>query len=193
MAVRFFAILCSLALVAVLGPPVSAHHPGGDGSDAAAAAKKKKKKCKRGRVRRHGKCVKRPPPRPPEKDPLHSGIYYDSQNKLRIDVDKRSLNYSFYQPCIKDGLQYVGETGVDGKDGTLPGTKVGTKLELSGTYTTPRIGQSVPQTTDWHMKGQWTSASRFDGTLEFSVDIPAEGSSAAGHCDYPPTPIHLNG
>ena len=43
------------------------------------------------------------------------------------------------------------------------------------------------------MKGKFTSTSRFDGTLQFSVDVPAGDFSAPAHCDYPPTPIHLNG
>jgi len=182
--VRVVAILCCVGLFNALAPAVSADR----GTVAA-----KKKKCKRGQVRKHGKCVKRRPPPKPPKPSLHSGRYVDSQNALTLDLNAKTVNYAFHQPCEAPGNSLNGSNGPDGMTFALPGTKAGTALDLSGSYTSPRIGQSPPQTTDWHMKGKFTTASRFDGTLEFSADVPAEDFSAPAHCDYPPTPIHLGG
>jgi hypothetical protein len=182
-ALRLVAIICCLGLLGTLGETVFAK-PG--------VAVEKKKKCKRGQVRKRGKCVKRRPPPKPPKAPLHSR-YVDSQNALTLDLNAKTVNYEFYVPCEAPGNNLNGSNGPDGMTFALPGTKAGTALDLSGSYTSPRIGQSTPQTTDWHMKGKFTSASRFDGTLEFSADVPAEEFSAPAHCDYPPKPIHLGG
>ena len=188
MTIRFVAVVCALTLVAALGPAAMSG-ASGDGSRATVA----KKKCKRGKVRRHGRCVKRTH-RPPPPGPLHTGNYVDSQNRLTIDVDAKTLTYRFYQPCyLGDGTYVEGQNELDGSKSALPGTKVGTKLDLSGAYTTPRVGSVEPTTTVWHMKGKWVSTSRFDGTLQFTADIPSAEYSTGAHCDYPPTAIRLNG
>src|SRR4051794_40750313 len=104
MAVRLVAVVCALTLAATLGPAAMAG-AGGDGSRATVA----KKKCKRGKVRRHGRCVKRPHPAPPPKEPLRTGNYVDSQNRVTIDVDAKTLIYRFHQPCyLGDGTYVTG-------------------------------------------------------------------------------------
>lgn len=173
-------LVCSLALLLAVcaQPALSAAEP----ADASAARKGKgprSGKCKRGLVRRGGRCVK--PPAPTIKSGHYGG--YESFY-LEVDTKARTVAFFFRLPCTDSDGQLYGTTGTTPVQGGLAGTKPGTTVTLSGSNSRPAEGGFGIQTTTWDMTGKFIGTRHFEGNVHFVADIPPPGPQFLGaHCE----------